>query len=561
MAETGLFFIAACHSLENKMTNPVFSIIIPTYKRPLLLARAVRSVINQTFRDFECIVVDDAGDTGVAQIVRQFDDRRIVLIQHTSNKGTSAAYNTGIKASRGSLISILDDDDEYFPTLLEKTHLFFQNAPSRIGFVWTGVLGVEDAPDGETLRYERVWPADIQPKDAAYVAATTIGNGFGLTMRRGCVDAVGLYNESFRVCDDTEYLFRLAKRFDFATIPEILVKIHHHENGQLTHRDNDELRLELHERILTENADFVAPYPGLYDVHYRRVAEMSYSLNMRKKGRQILLKLAKNRPMRPSLLIDFVCYECSGVDAATVWGQSRIRKLLSRVKRSFYQRRNLWEIRKFDAYRTEYDTMSFRTLAKRTDSLRRQCPERAHFSLPPVVYWFDNVVARPAAVLEIGGRRGDLAMKMLSKYEFISCWHNYDIMTDKNAQKCSDPRYTHIIPEDYIWNLPVDRSCNALVATRVIEHMKWRELLLLIGWIPEHITSVLLEAPIKKSVENYDWTGDRSTRILEKGWEQVIREMQKTGFEAIYSKGDTVVFVRSHQNSQVDAPIETKGPR
>ncbi|MBU0715943.1 MAG: glycosyltransferase family 2 protein [Verrucomicrobia bacterium] len=330
------------------MKKPIFSIIIATHKRPRLLERAIRSVLNQTFRDFECIVVDDAGNTGTAQIVQQFEDRRIVLLQHAQNRGAAAAYNTGINASRGSLIAILDDDDEYYPTFLEKMQHFFQAAPARIGFAWTGIRLVMDTPEGETLLNERVWPTNIQPREAAYVEATTIGNNFGLTMRKECIDAVGLYNETFRVCVDTEHLFRLARRFDFATIPEILVKIHHHKGGQLTHRDQDKLRLELHERILMENADFIASYPKLYHVHYWRLAQISYSLQMNKKGRQILSKMWKNTPGRLSLPLDFICYEWCGIDAATVWGQSRARKVLSRVRRALYQRKDSREIKKLD---------------------------------------------------------------------------------------------------------------------------------------------------------------------------------------------------------------------
>ena len=526
------------------MNLPAFSIIVTTYKRPQLLSRAMRSVINQTFRDFECIVVDDADNVETAQIVKQFNDKRIVLIQHKENKGAAAAYNTGIKASQGSLIAILDDDDEYYPAFLEKMHHLFQVAPSRVGFAWAGIRRVMDMPEGEILLYERVWPGKFQQREEAYIAATTIGNGFGLTIRRECLEAVGLYDEHFYVCEDTEHLFRLARSFDFATIPEVLVKIHHHDGSQLTHQDKDNLRLELHERILTENASFIASYPRLYDIHYRRLAQMSYSLKMKKKGRQILSKMWKRTPAHLSLSLDFICYEWSGVDAATAWGQSKVRKVLSRVKRSLYQRKYSWETGRFDRYRKKYDTMPFHTLVKRNDRWLHQYPEQAHFSLPPIGYWFDNVVLRPAVVLEIGGWRGDLAMQMLSKYEFISCWHNYDVITDKSTQKCCDPRYNCITLEDYIWNLSVDRSYNSLVATHMIEHIKWRELLLLINWIPKNITSVLFEAPIERSTEHHDWTGNRSSHVLEKGWEQVIREMRETGFEAIHSSGNTMIFIR-----------------
>ncbi len=337
MDEAGLSLVAPYYQSETMVKDPLFTIIIATYKRPHLLSRAICSVVGQTFRDFECIVVDDAGHGGSAQIVQQFHDERIRLIEHERNKGVAAASNTGINAARGSLIAMLDDDDEYYPAFLERMYQFFQAAHSRIGFAWTGIRKVFDTPEGEVLWYEKVWPAKIRPHEAAYVAATTIGKGYGLMMRRECLDAVGPYREAFRVREDTDYLFRLVGKYEFATIPEVLVKLHRHKGDQLTGRGLDELRLELHERILMENADFIAHYPMLYDVHYRQLALNSYSLGMKRKGRKILLKLFKNRPS-PSFLLDLVCYEWFGVDAATVWGQRGVRTIFSRMNRTLRSR-------------------------------------------------------------------------------------------------------------------------------------------------------------------------------------------------------------------------------
>jgi hypothetical protein len=78
----------------------------------------------------------------------------------------------------------------------------------------------------------------------------------------------------------------------------------------------------------------------------------------------------------------------------------------------------------------------------------------------------------------------------------------------------------------------------------MIEHIKWRELVLLIHWIPENIKTILFEAPIAQSAENFDWTGHYSTHILEKGWEQVINEMRNHNFEVAYLEKDTVIFIR-----------------
>jgi len=300
------------------MKDPVFSVITPTYKRPTQLRRAIKSVLGQSFSNFELIIVDDANEPVTCNIVRQFNDLRIRLIQHDKNLGTYAACNTGLRASKGALISFLDDDDEYYPLFLEKTYRFFESASPDIEFIWTGVRILTETGEGEMSSYDRVWPSFILSQEDAYIEATTIGKGFGFTLRRECVSVTGLYNEAYRVCGDTDLLFKLVQKFGFATIPEVLVKIYHHQSLRLTGKSNDGIRLEIHERILNDNIDFVEKYPRLFRMHFERLVELSYGLKRNGKGRQIIMKLIKREPYRLLLLLsDLICYELANVNSKT----------------------------------------------------------------------------------------------------------------------------------------------------------------------------------------------------------------------------------------------------
>ena len=94
------------------------SIIIPTYNRGPYISRALNSIINQSFQDFEVIIVDgNSTDNGI-EIIRSFDDSRIRLIQQ-NGKGVSAARNQGVKESQADLVAFLDADDEWMPLHLE----------------------------------------------------------------------------------------------------------------------------------------------------------------------------------------------------------------------------------------------------------------------------------------------------------------------------------------------------------------------------------------------------------------------------------------------------------
>ena len=94
--------------------NALVSVVIPTYDRAELLPRAVRSVLAQTYQNMEIIIVDDGSRDNTQEVVKSFSDPRVRYVRHDTNRGVSAARNTGIKNSRGEFIGLLDSDDEYF---------------------------------------------------------------------------------------------------------------------------------------------------------------------------------------------------------------------------------------------------------------------------------------------------------------------------------------------------------------------------------------------------------------------------------------------------------------
>lgn len=96
----------------------MISVVIPLYNKRDKIERTIRSVFNQTFQDFEIIIIDDGSTDGSAEIVKNLDDKRIHLI-HQTNSGVSVARNRGISEAHGELIALLDGDDEWKPEYLE----------------------------------------------------------------------------------------------------------------------------------------------------------------------------------------------------------------------------------------------------------------------------------------------------------------------------------------------------------------------------------------------------------------------------------------------------------
>lgn len=101
-------------------TDPLITVIIPTFKRANLVPRAIESVRQQTYRNVEILVVDDGSPDDTATIVQAIPDSRIRYLRHETNKGLPAGRNTGINSAKGEFIAFIDDDDEWRRDKLEK---------------------------------------------------------------------------------------------------------------------------------------------------------------------------------------------------------------------------------------------------------------------------------------------------------------------------------------------------------------------------------------------------------------------------------------------------------
>ncbi len=130
------------------MNRPAVSIVVPTYKRASLLPRMIDSVLNQTFEDWELIIVDGMSRDGTSELVRGYVDRfgdRIRFIEQ-ENQGCCGARNTGIDVARGTFVALLDSDDEFLPTKLERQVELFRRCPD-LGFVYSDYAAIDLSGD------------------------------------------------------------------------------------------------------------------------------------------------------------------------------------------------------------------------------------------------------------------------------------------------------------------------------------------------------------------------------------------------------------------------------
>ena len=127
--------------------------IIPTHNRADLLPRAARSVLGQTYDDYEIIIVDDCSTDGTSETVLSWGDNRIRYIRHTENRRQSASLNTGIDAARGEYVAFLDDDDEWMPDKLELQVAELESGGAEVGLVYGWLDQVDDTTRSVQPKY------------------------------------------------------------------------------------------------------------------------------------------------------------------------------------------------------------------------------------------------------------------------------------------------------------------------------------------------------------------------------------------------------------------------
>ena len=209
------------------------SVIIPTYGEPEGLEATIDSVVSQTYEDWELIVVDDNDpDTKARQqtekLMTSYSDNRIKYLRHPKNLNGAVARNTGFVEAKGDYISLLDSDDMYMPTRLEKCLAVMKVAPASIAGVYTGC---EFRYGGKVFHVEK----DVKPGNflmETLACTFRFHTGSNVFVRKCVVDELKGFDPLFLRHQDYEFLARVFQKYDLAAIPEVLV-VKNNENLNL----------------------------------------------------------------------------------------------------------------------------------------------------------------------------------------------------------------------------------------------------------------------------------------------------------------------------------------
>lgn len=206
---------------------PKVSVIIPTYNRAKLIRRAVDSVLSQSYKDYEIIIVDDGSTDNTKEILANYDGS--IRYIYKNNEGISATRNRGIKEAKGEFIAFLDSDDEWLPDKLAlQADLLEKN--KKLGLVCSKMIILNGNSEKIGMKPEQKTGEDFREllEIGGDLPTSTV------MVRKECFDKVGVFDELLPPMEDFEMWVRIASKYDIYTVPDKIFALYYRHDQQIT---------------------------------------------------------------------------------------------------------------------------------------------------------------------------------------------------------------------------------------------------------------------------------------------------------------------------------------
>ena len=202
---------------------PLITVLLPVYNGFKYLDEAMKSILNQTFQNFEFIIIDDGSTDDSVKIIKSYDDNRIRLVENRNNPGQSETLNKGLSLTRGKYIARMDQDDISMPERLKKQFEFMENnLDIDVCGSWLQLMGKYDGIVELETDSERIKINLLTNQNLAHPA---------VMIRKDTLVKYDLnYNPTFTIGNDYDLWVRMFDDCSFANLPEPLLKFRMHDN-------------------------------------------------------------------------------------------------------------------------------------------------------------------------------------------------------------------------------------------------------------------------------------------------------------------------------------------
>ncbi|MBW4650078.1 MAG: glycosyltransferase [Kastovskya adunca ATA6-11-RM4] len=241
---------------------PVVSVVVPAYNVEKTILETIRSIQQQTFSEFELIIINDGSKDGTLKLVNCINDPRIKVFSY-ENAGLPEARNRGIARSTGEFITFIDADDVWTADKIELQLAALQKNPEAgVAYSWTSFMDSE----GKTFSKDQpvYFEGNVYPQ---LLMGNFINSGSNVMLRRQAIESVGKFDASLRSIEDWEYWLRLAAKWSFVLVPHYQILYRQSATSMASKVDVME-----HYSLLVINRAFEAAPPELQHLKKRSLA-------------------------------------------------------------------------------------------------------------------------------------------------------------------------------------------------------------------------------------------------------------------------------------------------
>lgn len=246
------------------------SVIVPTYNRESTIIGSINSILEQTYQNLECIVVDDGSQDHTKDVVSRIEDSRVRYIKLEKNSGPSVARNVGIRESSGDYIAFNDSDDLWLPDKLEMQMSKLENE-AEAGMVYCSYLYQKDGkeyqvPSDKCAQWELEGEIFDSLWDSNKIGTPTV------LVKRECIRLCGAFSENLHSLEDWEFVLRISRKYKIAYVNKILVHTHYSPKGV---NEQYELQVEAMWQIMNQYRQIKGNDPQMVRLLLHKLALIS----------------------------------------------------------------------------------------------------------------------------------------------------------------------------------------------------------------------------------------------------------------------------------------------
>lgn len=261
--------------------EPLVTVITVTRNRAKLLGRCIDSVLGQTYKNIEHIIVDGASEDETDDVIKSYNDERLRYIKMDYNMPPVQSFHYGVSLAKGKYVTFLDSDDEYLPSKIEKQVNLIESLPEDYGMVYCWMTYFDSANNNAICRIHKVELRGFVPAEA--VEKPTVSGTPTFLFKTEVFKDIGGWNLDNPLPTDWELGARCCVKYKVDYVPESLVNVYvnhiYERTTDVIHNKKSDLftkRVAMHLFMLDEFKDVFDKHPSRRGHHYSRISYFSY---------------------------------------------------------------------------------------------------------------------------------------------------------------------------------------------------------------------------------------------------------------------------------------------